>query len=296
MKLETFINLVTSGVVLAAIYALMSVGLTMIYGITRVFNYGQSAFYTTTGYIAYVLFGAFGKSATAYIFVAITSVSIISLMGFFYEKAIISPLRKRSGSGDPLLTVLVVTIGFALALQNILLVIFGSQNYSLPNSARGAIEYGMFYISMHDLITIFVSGGIMAALGAFLKYTRAGMAMRAVSQDPVGSRIVGMNHDFIFALSFAIAAGLAGLSCIFLAPRTLLYPNVGWQTFIKSMVIIVFGGLGSIKGTLVASLILAFVEIFASFYFGGTWALPFFLGIMVLMFVFKPKGLFGKWG
>ena len=121
------------------------------------------------------------------------------------------------------------------------------------------------------------------------------MALRAVSQDNVGAKIIGVPLNAMYSMAFGIAGLLSAVAVILLAPRTLLYPLVGWTTMLKAFVVMVLGGLGNIKGTMIAAFALAIVEIFSSFFFGGIWAMPLFLAILVVILVFKPKGLFGSW-
>ena len=121
------------------------------------------------------------------------------------------------------------------------------------------------------------------------------MALRAVSQDNVGAKIVGLPLNTLYSIAFGIAGLLSAVAAILLAPRTLLYPLVGWTTVLKAFVVMVLGGLGDIKGTVIAAFILSIAEIFSSYYLGGIWALPLFLAVMVVVLVFKPKGLFGSW-
>jgi branched-chain amino acid transport system permease protein len=110
-----------------------------------------------------------------------------------------------------------------------------------------------------------------------------------------GAKIVGMPINNLYSLSFGIAAGLSAIAVLLLAPRTLLYPSVGWVTLLKSFVIMVLGGLGNLKGTIIAAFMMAIIEIFATYLVSAIWALPIFLVLMVIILVIKPKGLFGSW-
>jgi branched-chain amino acid transport system permease protein len=202
------------------------------------------------------------------------------------------PLRRFPGWD---FTVIIVTLGCALVLDNLILVTFGPLSKSTSHLAEGTFTFGEFAIAKHDVIMFAVAIVILGLLGLFLSKTRIGMALRAVSQDNIGARIVGLPVNTLYSLSFGIAAILSAVAAILLAPRTLLYPLVGWTTILKAFVVIVLGGLGNIKGTVVASFALSIVEIFATYLIGGIWGLPIFLVLMVAILVFKPKGLFGAW-
>jgi branched-chain amino acid transport system permease protein len=114
-----------------------------------------------------------------------------------------------------------------------------------------------------------------------------------VAQDPIGAQIVGLDMDKVFMYTLGISAALAGISGILLGPKTLIFPHVGWEVFAKAFVIIVLGGLGSVKGTLYAAIILGMVEVFVTYSLGAVWGLPVFIGVLLLVLVCRPKGLLG---
>ncbi len=290
MNLETFINLSLSGITLGAVYLLMAMGLTLVYGVTKVFNYAQGSFFTWGGYAAWFL--AVGVLKWNYYLVIPITLAIMFLFGVIFEKVIVKPLRKLPGWD---FTVIIVTLGCCLALDNLILVAFGPLTKTIPHLLEGTFKFGNFAVAKHDLIMFFVGIMVFVVLQLFLSKTWTGMSLRAVSQDNVGARIVGLPLNRMYSIAFGIAGLLSAVAVILLAPRTLLYPNVGWTTLIKAMVVMVLGGLGNIKGTVVAAFSLSLAEIFASFYLGGIWALPLFLVVLVFVLVVKPKGLFGSW-
>lgn len=283
-------NLVITGVTLGSVYAVMALGLSFIYGITKIFNYAHGAFFTWGAYIAWTL-------STGYLHLPYAVVVIITVMGMFlfglvYEKALMYPLRRFPNWG---MTAIIVTLGSALLLDNLALVLFGSRGKRIPYLVEGRFSLAGLVVTKHEMITLIAALAIMVLLILFLGKVRAGMAMQAVAQDSIGARIVGIPINRIFSYTFAIAAALAGISGILLAPKILVYPTVGWLVFVKAFVVMVFGGLGSIKGTAVAALILAMVEAFVSFYLGGIWGMPVFILVLVIMLTVRPKGLFGTW-
>jgi branched-chain amino acid transport system permease protein len=290
MTAEQAVNLVIIGVTLGAVYAVMALGLSFIYGITKIFNYAQGAFFTWGAYFAYML-------STKYLHlpypaVVIITVIIMFLFGLGYEKAFMYPLR-RFPRWD--MTAIIVTLGSALLLDNLALVLFGSRAKRIPYLVEGSFTLGGFVITKHEVVTLVVALFVVFLLILFLGKVRKGMAMRGVAQDMIGARIVGIPINRIFSHAFGIAAALAGISAILLAPKILVYPTVGWLVFVKAFVIMVFGGVGSIKGTAVAAFILAMVEAFVTFYFGGIWGMPIFILVLVIMLTIRPRGLFGTW-
>lgn len=290
MNFETFINLLLAGVTLGAVYLLMAMGLTLVYGVTKVFNYAQGSFFTWGGYFAwYLSLGFLGWNY--YLVIPITLV-IMFVFGMAFEKAIVLPLRRLPGWD---FTVIIVTLGCSLALDNLILVAFGPLSKTVPNLLEGTFKFGNFAIAKHDVIMLVIGILVFVVLQLFLSKTWTGMALRAVSQDNIGARIVGLPLNTMYTVAFGIAGLLSAVAVILLAPRTLLYPLVGWTTLLKAFVVMVLGGLGNIKGTVIAAFTLSIAEIFSSFFLGGIWALPLFLSVLVVVLVFKPKGLFGSW-
>ena len=157
------------------------------------------------------------------------------------------------------------------------MVIFGGRHKTIPPLIEGSFNLGGTLVSKHNLLVLLAVIGIVIVFGLFLSKTRQGMAMRAVAQDVVGARIVGLKIDRVYALAFASSGVLAGITAILLSPRTLIYPYVGWGVLIRAFVVMVLGGLGSFKGTLVAGFVLGMVEAISTFYLGQIWGLPVFL-------------------
>jgi len=290
MNFETFINLLLAGITLGAVYLLMAMGLTLVYGVTKVFNYAQGSFFTWGGYFAWYLSSGY-LNWNYYLVIPLTLI-IMFIFGMVFEKVIVLPLRRLPGWD---FTVIIVTLGCSLALDNLILVVFGPLSKTIPLLLEGTFKFGNFAVAKHDIVMLLVGVGVFVILQLFLSKTWIGMALRAVSQDNIGALIVGLPLNRLYGFAFGIAGLLSAVAVILLAPRTLLYPQVGWATLLKAFVVMVLGGLGNIKGTVVAALALSIAEIFSSFFFGGIWAMPLFLVILVIVLIFKPKGLFGSW-
>jgi branched-chain amino acid transport system permease protein len=289
--IDEIVTLLIIGVTFGAIYATMTLGLSFICGVTRMFNYAHGAFYIWAAYIAWVLLTYINLNYAA---VAIIIVPVMFLFGLAFEKALMYPLR-RSHSPNWEINVIIVTLGAGLLLGHLAFALFGVRPQRLPLLVEGSFSLYGFLITWHDAVTVVAALTITGLLTLFLWKARLGMAMRAIAQDITGARIVGIPIDRMFGYSFAIAGALAGISAIFLAPKMLIHPEVGWLIFVRSFVIMVFGGLGSLKGTVVAAFIMATIEAFVTFYLGGVWAIPTFISVLVVVLVIRPRGLFGRW-
>ena len=290
MSVDNVIEVLLVAISLGGIYTLMAVGLTLVYGITRVFNFALGSFYLWGGYIAWTLYE--GYFQLPYPLAFVLTIGIMFLFGLGYERALLYPLRRFADWGW---TAIIVTLGSALFLDNLSLVVFGARGRTLPYLVQGTFTFGQFVMAKHDVATLVIVISIMVGLTLFLKNTRAGKAMRGVAQDPVGAAVVGIPADKVFGYTFALTAALAGISGMLLAPRTQLYSYVGWPVLVKALVVVVFGGLGSIKGTLIAAFALAIVEVFVTYQLGALWALPIFLVVLFVVLALRPRGLFGTW-
>jgi branched-chain amino acid transport system permease protein len=291
MIAEQIGNLLLIGITFGATYTIMTLGLSFIYGVTKMFNYAHGAFYIWAGYIAWMLLTYFDLNYTA---VAIIIVPVMFLFGLAFEKALMYPLR-RFPSPNWEINVIIVTLGAGLLLGHLAFAIFDVRPRSLPLLVEGSFSLYGFLITWHDAVAVVAALAVTGLLSLYSWKVRQGMAMRAIAQDMTGARIVGIPIDRMFGYSFAVAGALAGISAILLAPKLLIHPQVGWMIFVRAFVIMVFGGLGSLKGTVVAAFIMATIEAFVTFYLGGVWAIPTFISVLVFVLIIRPKGLFGQW-
>jgi len=283
------IDVIISGLINGSVYALMAVGLTLIYGVSKAFNFAYGSFYSMGGYIAFLLFGA--AFINNYLIVFCLAVPILLVFGFFIEKLLVAPLRKRD---DWEIKVMMITLGLALFLDNSYQVIFGMK--SLPSILEGSFEVGEFILSYQDVaIFIFSIGGILL-FRWFLNNTRTGMSVRAVAQNPAGAQIVGIPKEFVFAATFAISTVMVGMGGILLAQKYFITPTGGWDILVKAWVITAFGGMGSIKGSLYAAFIVGMLEAFVGWQFGMTWTLIALFAVLLTTLAVRPQGLMGKWG
>lgn len=289
MTPETLVQLLISGSRLSAIYALMALGFCLVYGVGKIFNYAHGAFFTWGAYIAWLLI--FGAAQLDYRIAFIIVIPIMFFFGLGFERAVIYPLRRRP---EWRFTVFIVTLAAALLLDSAALVSFGPRFKSLPLLAEGVFNVGGFVLSRHDALLLVIAVAMVVGLTLFLNKNRLGKVMRAVSQDTQAAQIVGIPIDKVIAYTFGISAVLAGISGLLLVPKTVLFPVVGWEVLIKAIVVVVFGGLGSIKGTIIAALILGMIEVFVGYFIGAVWGLPLFVGVLWIVLVIRPRGLFGS--
>jgi branched-chain amino acid transport system permease protein len=288
LDIEILSQVIITGIINSAVYAVMATGLTLVYGATRILNFAHGSLFAWGAYLAWVLSTGYFRLNYA-LAVALTVVTMFFL-GLVFERVVSYPLRRYP---EWQTNTIIVTLGAALFLDNLALVSFGPRVKRIPRLLEGNVSIVGVIVDSHDIVIVVVALVTLLLLGFFLKKTWYGMAVRAVAQDATGARIVGLNLDRVFMYTLGISSALAGISGILLGPKTLIFPHVGWEVFAKAFVVIVLGGLGSVKGTLYAAIILGMVEVFVTFTLGAVWGLPVFIGVLLLVLVSRPKGLFG---
>jgi len=284
-----FVNAMLSGIILGSLYAVMSMGLTLIYGVGRTFNFAQGAFVLWGGYFAWIFSARYHVTyGLSFIF----TVLILFLLGLVVDRVMLYPLRNRGNFG---INSVLVTLGLAIVMAAAGDVLFGTRLKTIDKLVEGVLQIGNFTVAYNDIAILGLTVSILFLLEIFLQRTTLGTALRAISQDPVGARIVGINSNRLYAFTLALAAGLGGVSGILLAPRFFISPSMGWETLFKAVIIVIFGGLGSIRGTLVSAFVLGLLEAFVSAYMGMFWVSPMWFILLILVLFVKPKGLFGTW-
>jgi branched-chain amino acid transport system permease protein len=288
---EEILEFLVLGLVLGGIYALFAVGLTLIFGVLDIINVAHGEFLAVGGYALYIAMVIFGLNpalglvlATAFVFV----------LGLGVYPLLIAPLQKRLGRRPAGPLFLVLTLGLSALMQNSLLAAAGGEYLSVPPAVKGGLDLSFTYISGQRLIILLVASVSLAALFLFLRYHRQGMAIRAVAQNPAAAQSVGIPLARIFTLTIGLACALAGLAGGLVVPLLSAYPSVGFTLTIKACAITILGGMGNLLGALVASLIIATIEVFSVLVIPSEWQNAIAFGTMILVLLVRPSGLFGK--
>ncbi len=284
------LEILLSGITQGAVYCVVAVGLSLVYGASRILNFAHGSLYSLGGFLAwYLVAGGFALPLWLAVLIILP---VLALTGIGIERAIIRPLR---GSDNWKINTIMVTLGLAFIIENGLQLVFGPGTRTIPPFVDSVLVVGGITITWYKTSICVISLTLVGALEYFLSSTRYGQAVRAVSQDMQGAHQVGINVNQVFALTFALSVVLTGIAGILLAPVFLVSPLGGWAPFLKAFVIVVLGGLGSTKGAFVAAFILAVLEAFVIFYIGPSWAMPAWLLMLVVVLMIRPRGLFGVW-
>ncbi len=283
------IQVVILGLALGGVYALMSSGMTLIFGVMRIVNLAHSAFIVMAAYLAFWLFKAINLDPT--LSLAIT-MPVLFLVGMAYYRILFA-----SRADKPRFTDITVLITFAtgLVIEGILAFIFtGIYRSTTPQYAKTSYNFGPFFIPQSQLYALIISIVLIVGLWLFLRYTRIGNAIRATMQNRNAAQVVGVNVNWISTLSFGIGLAMAGAAGSLISFVFTFYPakHVAWIGMI--MCLVVLGGMGSLVGALVSSFLLATAASFVSFYVGATWSpITFYLALFLIL-LFRPQGLFGR--
>jgi branched-chain amino acid transport system permease protein len=294
--MDYFLALSTTGVIMGIIYALMALGLTLIFSILNVINFAHGEFYMLGGYFSYYLLTWFTDLNP--LIAVIVGGLMVAILGLIFEFLFLRPMHLGRIERPPEYAVL-ITFGLSFFLINLALAVFGPYPHRPPSFFEGAVDLGITRVSADRLFASFVSLLLMALLLLLINKTWIGKALQAVSQNKDAAAVVGINPLRMNTLAFGLGVGLAAIAGALLAPTFSIVPNVGAVPSIRSYVIIVLGGMGSIPGSILGGIMIGLVESLGAGYFpdpsrGLTYKTSFGLLIFVLVLLLKPTGLFGR--
>lgn len=274
---------------MGSIYAIMASGLTLIFGVMEVINFAHGDFMMIAMYITYCLF-TFLK-IDPFVSILFTT-PIMFLLGVIVYKYFVKPISIISADAT-----LLLTLGLSLVLVNISTFIFGTNYLWVKTSyCAKSIHLSNIIVSYSGGIASLVAICIIGFLFFFIKYSKTGYEIRASMQDRKGAQLVGINVDRVCAITFGLGTAMAGAAGSLVVHSMNLFPSVGMSFTLKSFVIVVFGGMGSIGGALLGGLILGVVEsLWSVYYLPGYREAVSFLAL-VIIFLIRPSGLFGKYG
>jgi branched-chain amino acid transport system permease protein len=284
-----FFQILILGLSLGGVYALMSSGLTLIFGVMRIVNLSHAAFIIIAAYIAYGLFQAFQIDP---ILAMLVTMPVMFMFGILVYKLLFSRLADSSRFVD---STVLLTFALGLVVEGTLSYFFsGIYRSTTPRYATAALNFGPLYFPEGQFYATLVSVGLLVALWAFLRFTRVGYAIRATMQNRMAARTVGVDVDRTSLITFGIGTALAGASGALISFLFTFFPAKHWEWISMLMSLIVLGGMGSLLGALVGALSLGVASAFVSFHFGPIWSpITFFLALFVILLV-RPQGLFGK--
>ncbi len=287
----SFISYLINGISLGSVYAIIALGYTMVYGIAKMLNFAHGDVIMVGGYVIMIMMTSFGINPILSVVIAAAA---CTLLGITIERVAYKPLRN---AGSPL-AVLITAIGVSYLLQNLALMFWGADTkvfQSVVNVPSLALAGGQLVISGETIVTIIICVIIMVSLTMFIKKTKAGQAMLAVSEDKGAAQLMGINVNGTIALTFAIGSALAAVAAALLCSSyPSLNPYTGSMPGIKAFVAAVFGGIGSIPGAFLGGILLGIIEILSKAYISSQLSDAIVFGVLIIVLLVKPTGLLGK--
>lgn len=279
------VQILVYGAVISAIYAMLAVGFTLIFGVARILNLAHGSFYALGAYLVYSL----TADARLPLWLAcLLAVPLVGAFGIVVERVLVRPLRRS------MLAVLLITLAVALMVEQALLLIFGSEARNVPSMVDATYHFAGVDISAQRLLALGGGVTILAGLWLFMQYTRLGSAILAIAQDAEAAQYMGIPSDRIYSLVMGLSAAIAASAGILVAPFQTVIPSMGLLPLVKAFAIVVVGGLGSIPGSILGALLLGYSETIIAFQVSIEWSQIVSVAAVFTTLVLRPSGFFGK--
>lgn len=288
--MDVIISQLINGLNSGSIYALVAIGYTMVYGIIRLINFAHGEMMMVGAYTAFFVATLLPLELPFFAIIVISMI-VAGLVGILMEKVAYKKLRKA-----PKISALITAIGMSLFFQNLALILFSANPKIMPALIDTTpVMIGNYAVGQLTLYTIGISLLLMIALNAFVKYTKAGKAMRSVAQDTDAASAMGIPVDYIISLTFAIGSGLGALGGIFYGlAYSQVFPTMGSMPGLKAFVAAVFGGIGNIPGAMLGGYLIGIIETFSKGFISSSFSDAIVFGVLILVLLFKPSGILGK--
>lgn len=295
-----FISQLFNGLKIGSVYALVALGYTMVYGIIRLINFAHGDFIMVGAYVLMLTIPAIVAMGLPAWVAVIPAILVCVAVGVIVEKAAYKPVREKGNS----MTALITAIAMSLLLENGSQAIFGADFQTVPTIFHlPSIAFGKLKLPGDTLLTIVIGLVIMVGLQLFVKFTKQGKAMRAVSEDKEAAVLMGINVNSTIALTFAIGSGLAAVaSLMYCAAYPQVSPMMGAMLGLKAFVAAVLGGIGSIPGAMIGGLSIGLIESLTKAYIGtitagiitSAFSDAIVFAILIIVLLVKPSGIMGK--
>ncbi len=272
---------------IGSIYALIAMGVAMIYGVMNVPDFALGAKAMLGGYVAFLLTATFHQ---AYGVALVGSILVLAILGVGVERWIFRPL-----AGAPAINGFISSFGLLLVFENFALLVFGSSYRRILSPFDGqVVQIFGASLTMQRLLVVVVALAAMIGLHLFIRFTTLGAAIRAVAQNRRGALLCGIHTERIAGVTMAIGSALAGVAGALIGPIAMVYPSMGETLIVKAFVITILGGMGSIVGAIVGGYMLGLIEALGAMYISVDYKDAFAFAVLVLVLTVRPQGLFGR--
>jgi branched-subunit amino acid ABC-type transport system permease component len=286
--MEVVIQVLASGLTLGAMYAVSTVGLSLVWGALGMLNMAHGAILTFGGYACYYAIAALGLPVPLGLPVAMAVGALIGIA--IYHATVRTMLKSRSFET----TIIIATVGIGSALENLALKLFGAYPIPQPLTVAGGFSIAGVYVPNQNLMILVVALVLMVAMALLLQRTRAGRAIRATAQNREAAQLMGVRVGLVYAQVLALSGALAAVSGIMVSSLATLSPNMGGDPMLKAFIICVVAGLGNVPGAAIAAVVLGVIEAAAQFLFGVRFGFATLLLLVIVVLIWRPYGLFGR--
>lgn len=287
MTVEVVVAIVVSGIVLGSLYSLMASGLSLVWSTLRVFNFAHGTLIMLSAYLAWTL----AELGLPFPVMALGAIAGTAVAGVVLERLLIRPLLTRDNA---VLMVAITSIAGATFLVSAVQLIWGPRVKQLPSIASGTIELASTAIGVQDVVIAIVAPGVLLLVAAFLRWTKLGSAIRAVEQNRDLARLVGIRPGRVYTLTLALSGALAGVAGVLLGAIVTITPTMGADPLLKAFIVVVFGGLGSLPGTIVGAYAVGLITAMSQFLLGLYWTPVVLFLILIVVLAIRPTGLMGR--
>ena len=281
-----------NGIMMGSMYGLTALGLTLIFGVMKVVNFAHGSLLMVGMFAAYWLILLTGIHPLLALFIV---PPVLFFFGYYLQDLLIRPVFKAEAQVREPLTVIIVTTGVWYVLDNLALMVFGAEYRTVRTAITGqSFSLGEVIVSVPKLVGFLVTMATAVGLHLFLQKTRTGKAIRATSLDREAANLMGINQYKIYNLAFGLGTATAGVAGCVLVPFYYVYPSVGVVFDIRAFIIVVLGGLGSIKGAVLGGIVIGLIESVFAQYMTSTWTEAIIYAIFLIILFYKPSGFFGN--
>jgi branched-chain amino acid transport system permease protein len=282
--MQLLLEILIFGSIQGALYALVAVGFTLIFGVGGVINLAHGSFYMLGAYLTYTFYARVGLPLAGAVVLAVATTM---LAGVLLDRFLLQPMRSRHEY------VLIITLAVALFLQEAMYVAYGPYGKAVKTFLDGDVALAGVSVPYQRLLVLGVSVASIVALGVFIRATTAGKAIAAVAQNVDGAVYVGIRPDLVFRGAMGISAGLAAVAGVFISPLLDVTPGMWVFPLFRAFAIVIIGGLGSLEGAVLAAFLLGYLETAVSYGLSANYPDLVYLVAIIVVLYFKPEGLMG---
>jgi branched-chain amino acid transport system permease protein len=283
--MTTLVNILVLGAIWGALYTLIAVGFTLIFGVAGIINLSHGTFYMLGAYLAYTFMTLWKINVPMS---AIMAVAGTAMIGMLIDRFGIRPMRERH------VYVLIITLAFALFFQELMYAFYGPHGKPVKSFIAGEIILANVHVTYQKVLTFFVSGALVTLLWIFIKKTKTGKSTAAVAQNRDAAIFVGIKPERVYLITAGISAALAAVAGVFIAPILEAVPTMWVFPLFKAFAVVIIGGLGSIEGAIIAGMLLGYSETIVSVLISANYPDMVYLVAIILVLVLRPRGLMGK--